>query len=295
MTKTALLLGASGKIARHFRPALRAAGWETRDYKRGTDMTAAAMGCDLIVNGMNPPNYHNWAEIIPAITTDVLAAAKASGATVIVPGNVYVYGNQPGPWSETTPHKPVSRKGRIRAEMEARYRKAAGEGVRTIMLHAGDFIGLGDDEDIMQYAYLRAIKSGKLTLLGPADVRRAHAFLPDLARAAVGLAEIRATLPAYCDVPFTGQTFSGAELKAEIERQTGRSLKTARFPWWIMSLAAPVWELAREMKEMRYLFETPHALDGKRLAELLPGFQPTPLSDVVSQTLTRFGVAQSGR
>ena len=45
------------------------------------------MGADVIDNGLNPPNYHNWAKLIPQITADVIAAAKASGATVLLPGN----------------------------------------------------------------------------------------------------------------------------------------------------------------------------------------------------------------
>src|SRR5690606_13945574 len=121
--QTVLILGASGKVGRNFGRAFAAAGWQVRNYDRQAgNMAAAAMGADVIVNGLNPPNYHNWDRLVPEITADVLAAARASGATVIVPGNVYVYGDQPGPWDAVTPHRPVSRKGRIRAEMEAQYR-----------------------------------------------------------------------------------------------------------------------------------------------------------------------------
>ena len=122
MTGTVLILGPSGKIGSHAARAFDAAGWEVRRYRRGTDMTSAAQGVDVIVNGLNPPNYHDWARQIPAITAQVIAAARASGATVIVPGNVYVYGTAPGPWSETTAYAATTRKGRIRTEMERAYR-----------------------------------------------------------------------------------------------------------------------------------------------------------------------------
>ena len=110
MTGTVLILGPSGKIGSHAARAFDAAGWEVRRYRRGTDMTSAAQGVDVIVNGLNPPNYHDWARQIPAITAQVIAAARASGATVIVPGNVYVYGTAPGPWSEETPQQATTRK-----------------------------------------------------------------------------------------------------------------------------------------------------------------------------------------
>lgn len=92
-----LVAGASGLFGARAAQAFQAAGWQVRRYQRGTDMNEAAMGADVIVNALNPPMYHDWAGLIPQITAQVLAAARASGATVIVPGNVYPYGDQPGP------------------------------------------------------------------------------------------------------------------------------------------------------------------------------------------------------
>jgi nucleoside-diphosphate-sugar epimerase len=283
--QTVLILGASGKIGRNFGRAFAAAGWEVRNYDRKKgNMAEAAIGADVIVNGLNPPNYHDWDRIIPQITRDVLRAAKASGATVIVPGNVYVYGDQPGPWDAETPHRPVARKGRIRAEMEAEYRKAAADGVRSITIHAGDFID-PEGDDVMRMFVLRALKGGKVTAGGDPAVVRTYAYLPDLARAAVMLAEIRAELPAFADIPFEGHAFSANALKVEIERQLGRGLTITQFPWWAMRLAAPFWELARELGEMRYLYGTEHRLSGAALARLLPGFKATPFAEVLAQSI----------
>ena len=284
MTQTALILGARGKIGRNFTAAFQAAGWQTRAYTRGTDMNAAAQGCDVIVNGLNPPNYHDWDTILPAITTQVIAAAKASGATVLFPGNVYNFGIQPGPWDENTPQRPVSRKGRLRVEAEARYRA---EGVRTIIIRAGDFIDPMADDSVMDYLYLNKFDKGIVTAPGKPDTPRAHAYLPDLARAGVMLAQKRAELPAFCDVPLEGLTFSAIELKDALERLTGRSLRLGGFPWWGLRLAAPFWELGRELTEMRYLYNTPHRLSGARMAALLPDFQPTPLDIVLRAVLAQ--------
>ncbi len=76
--------------------------------------------------------------MVPVLHAQVIAAARQSGATVIVPGNVYVFGaDTPGPWGQTTPHGAQNPLGRIRIDMEAAYR---GAGVRTIILRGGDFI-----------------------------------------------------------------------------------------------------------------------------------------------------------
>lgn len=283
MTGTVLILGASGKIGKHSARAFAAAGWTVRRFDRQSqDMTEAAKGCDVIVNGLNPPNYHDWATIIPRITGQVIEAARVSGATVLLPGNVYHFGDRPGIWSETTPAKPVSRKGQIRLKMEQDY---AASGVQTIILRAGNFIDPDGQGCVMSTVYLRSIEQGKITLPGPADTRQAMCYLPDWARAAVALAEMRQDLPGFVDVPFAGHTLTARELKSGIEKLRGRDIRFVRFPWLLFRLTGPIWELARELTEMRYLWNTDHALSGERLKQLLPEFETTPIDEVLRSVL----------
>lgn len=282
MTKTVLILGPSGKIGTHAARAFAAAGWTVKPYDRNTDMSAAAMGCDVIVNGLNPPAYHNWAMLIPEITARVIAAAKASGATVILPGNVYNYGSTGGTWDETTPQRATTRKGKIRIEMEAAYRAS---GVQTIILRAGNFIDPDHNGDIMTLFILKDIAKGKVTAGGDPDTLQTYCYLPDWAQAAVMLAEQREGLSNSEDVPFPGHAFTKNELKAELEKALGRPIRIAQFPWWIMRITAPVWELARELLEMRYLWDTPHRLGSARFDRLLPDFQTTELSKVMQAGL----------
>ncbi len=287
MTKTVLVMGASGLFGSHAARAFGAAGWEVRRFRRGDDMIRAAQGAEVIVNALNPPMYHDWKTIVPRITAEVIAAGKASGATVIVPGNVYVYGRETGPWGPDTPQRPVSRKGAIRVAMEAKYRRAADEGMRTIILRGGDFLAPAAENSFMNMVILKRLASGRITVASGMGVRRAWAYLPDMTRAAVALAEMREDLPAFSDVPFAGLTFSMEEVKTRLEAIMGQPLKVSRFPWWAMRLAAPFWELARELMEMRYLYDLPHALDPAPMARLLPGFRMTDLDAVLREHVAR--------
>ena len=291
MPKTALILGASGGFGGQVALALQDAGWTIRRYARGTDMTAAARGADLIVNGLNPPGYHDWARIIPAITTQVLAAGQASGATILVPGNVYPFGIQPAPWGPDTPHLPVSRKGAIRTTMEERYRDAAARGQRTILLRGGDFLLPGLAQNLMNGVILGKLAKGRVTSLGDPDALHAYAWLPDMARAATALAGLGDRLPAYADIPFPGHAFSLTDLAAQLSRLLDRPIRVTRFPTWLFTLTSPVWELARELREMLYLSSHPHWLDPGPLRHWLPDFQPTPLEEV----LRRLVAGRQGR
>jgi nucleoside-diphosphate-sugar epimerase len=278
MTSTVLILGASGKIGTNAARAFRAAGWSVRTYQRGTDMTASAAGADVIVNGLNPPAYHNWPVLIPQITKQVIAAAKASGATVIIPGNVYNFAAVPGTWDENTPQTPPTRKGKIRVEMEQSYRAT---GVRTIILRAGNFIAPGAPDDVMKMVILRAIKKGYITHAGRPDAMQAYAYLPDWARAAVLLADKRADLPGFADIPFPGHAFTITQLKATLAHETGRALRLRAFPWWLMRALSPFMEVARELQEMRYLWSLDHSLSDATFARLLPDFEATEMRIVM--------------
>ena len=290
MTQTALVLGASGGFGGQVALALQAAGWKVRRYARGSDMAAAAQGAALIVNGLNPPAYHNWDKLIPEITDAVLAAGKASGATLLIPGNVYPYGIQPGPWGPDTPHRPVARKGRIRAEMEARYREAASRGQRVILMRGGDFLLPEAPQMVMNRIILGEVTKGRVTAMGDPAALHAYAYLPDMARAAVALVALGTALPPYADIPFAGHAFSIDDLAARIARLSGRPMRVKRFPRWVFTLASPVWELARELREMLYLFDHPHQMDPAPLRRWLPDWQDTPLDEVIARHLRARGL-----
>lgn len=281
MAKTVLVLGAHGLFGSHAADAFAQAGWQVRRYLRGTDMTQAAKGADVIVNGLNPPGYHDWARLIPQITAQVIAAGLASGATILVPGNVYVYGDQPAPWTATTPHRPIAAKGRVRADMEAAYRAACNKGLRVIVLRGGDYMAPGNPAAVLNMVVMKGLAKGRLTAMGDATAMRAYAYLPDMARAAVGLAEVRDSLPAFADIPFAGNAFSIAQLAAALEPLMGRKLTIRPFPWWQMRLLSPFWELARELREMRYLYSTPHWMPAEPLQALLPDYRATPFDSIL--------------
>jgi nucleoside-diphosphate-sugar epimerase len=291
MTDTALVLGASGGFGGQVAQALQAAGWRVTRYQRGTDMSAAAKGAALIVNGLNPPGYHDWDRLIPEITASVIAAGRASGARLLVPGNVYPYGVEPAPWGPGTPHRPNSRKGRIRATMEAAYRQAAEHGgPRTILLRGGDFLLPEAPQMLMNRLILSKVAKGKVTALGAPDVQHAYAFLPDMAKAAVRLAELGDVVPAYADIPFAGHSFTIADLARRISRMTGRPMTVTQFPLWLFTVTSPVWELARELREMLYLNRHPHWLDPAPLRHWLPDWQDTPLDEVILRHLQALGI-----
>ena len=283
MTQTALILGASGRFGRACATAFTQAGWRVERFdRRKDDLMRAAQGVDVIVNGWNP-QYPDWATQVPGLHARVIDAAQVSGATVILPGNVYVFGpDAPTPWDARSPHLAQNPLGRIRVEMEAAYRNS---GVRVILLRAGDYIDTTASGNWFDMVLTKGVVKGRFAYPGDPDVPHSWAYLPDLAHVAVSLAEQRSELPVYCDVPFAGYTLNGHEMVRALNRVLARQVRLKQMSWPPIQLLRPVWPLARCLVEMRYLWNLSHSLDGAHLQELLPGFRSTPLDQALRQAV----------
>ena len=273
MSGKVLILGASGRFGRHAAEAFWNAGWRVNLFNRETDdLVRAARGVDVIVNAWNPP-YTEWARTVPAMTAEVIRAASLHDATVIVPGNVYVFGKSaPERLRPDTPHQATNPLGRIRTEMEAAYRAS---GVRTIILRGGDFIDTEASGNWFDEVIVSKLDKGIVTLPGPEDRPHAWAYLPDMARAAVALAERRETLEPFTDVGFPGYALTLGQLAERIGQAGGMDVRTRAFPWWQLVPALPFWAMGRRLFEMRYLWSMPHRIDSTAFDTLLPEFRAT--------------------
>ena len=316
-SKTALVLGASGGIGGEVARQLRDAGWTVKALQRGlaaaheardgihwlrgdalnaADVAGAAQGCNVIVHAVNPPGYRDWDRLVLPMLDNSIAAATAQQATLVLPGTVYNYGPDAFPLlGEDSPQRPVTRKGAIRVEMEARLRAATAHGIRALIVRAGDFFGPRAGNNWFSQGLL---KPGKpvTSISNPAAPGVGHqwAYLPDVARTMVELLERRDGLPAFADFHMAGHwDASGREMAEAIQRvvarQGGKPPRIAAFPWWLLNLASPFVTTFREMREMRYLWRQPVRMDNRRLVATL-GHEPhTPLDDAVEAALRGLG------
>jgi len=318
----ALVIGATGGIGGEVARALLAAGWQViglarqpedaarrarwvgdiewiaGDAMRAADVAVAARGVALIFHGANPPGYKNWRGLAMPMLQHSIEAAKESGARLVFPGNVYNFGPDAGALlREDSPQNPVTRKGRIRAEMEAMLAAAARSGTRSLIIRAGDFFGPHQPASWFKNAMVTPGKPVRAVVYpGKHDAGHAWAYLPDLAMTIARLAAIEATLPAFERVHFAGHWLErGIAMAESIARVTGQpDLTVKRLPWKLFYAAAPFSTFMREALEMRYLWDVSLRLDNERLRSLIGEETHTPLDDAVRQTLTAIGSLPKG-
>lgn len=311
--KTALVIGATGGIGSAVAKALLAHGWRVKalnrnpdrarkdsalasldwikgDAMRAEDVVAAAGGVSLIVHAANPPGYKDWDKLITPMMESSIAAAKAAGARILLPGNVYNYDPARDPVvSETTPERPVSRKGALRVEMERRLREA---GVKALIVRAGDFYGPGATTNSW---FGQMVRPGKpvrgVVYPGARKVGHSWAYLPDLAETMVRLAEREADLEPHAVFNFGGTWFErGEDMARAILRVAERPKDPIRgFIWPVVIAASPVVPMFREILEMRYLWKRPLRLDNAKLVAFLGEEPRTPLDQGIARALDALG------
>jgi nucleoside-diphosphate-sugar epimerase len=309
MTSRVIVLGGSGRLGRAAAEAFRAAGWQVASLVRGSSaapaapgteiievdardaesVIAAAAGADVVVHALNVP-YTEWAHFAVRFVDTAIAAAKENSATLVFPGNVYNYGaGMPAVIDETTAMQPTSRKGATRVAVEARLRDAAAAGLRVIVLRAGDYFGGEGTGSWFERVIIREIGAGHLTYPGPLDVVHEWAYLPDLAPALVRLVEAREKLAPFAEFGFAGHAVTGREFTGAIARACRRGFKVDAMPWRLLKLMGFVVPVFSELTDISYLWATPHAIDGTRLASVIGDLPHTPLDQAVAAALTALG------
>ena len=321
MQATVLILGARGRFGLAAARAFADAGWRVLGQMRpgaqaGADeriewlatdlqdtqaLAAAARGAAVVVHALNPA-YTNaaWRKQVAPMMDRAIAVTRALEATLMVPGNVYNFGAaMPALLREDTPQLAQTVKGRVRIDMEAQLQRS---GVRGVVIRAGDFFGSGRGT-WFDTAMVKRIQKGVFTYPGANGVGTAWAYLPDLARTFVAVAQQRAQLPAFEVLHFAGcqltaqQWLDALEPVARAQRWVAPRghVKLSRLPWPVIRLGAlfmPTWAA---LMEMRYLWDMPHGLANDKLTALIGPEPHTPLAVAARQALADLGLLARAR
>jgi nucleoside-diphosphate-sugar epimerase len=150
---------------------------------------AAIRGAAVVYHAVNVP-YHRQVDLLPGIQEAILGAVQAEGARLVVLDTLYPYGETHGEvMTEDTPWRATSAKGRMRAELDARYLAAHRDGrVNVAMGRSADFVG----PRVLISSLGGTVFPGALTggeVIGMGDIDLPHSYT-DIRNVAVGLATL---------------------------------------------------------------------------------------------------------
>jgi nucleoside-diphosphate-sugar epimerase len=249
----------------------------------------AARGAEAVYHCINAPYLARvWEETLPRIQENLVRAAGAAGARLVVLDNLYALGRTGGrAMDEETPPAPCSRKGELRARLHDALMAAAARGeVRAAVGRASDFFGPGAwAGSFLGERFWPAVLAGKPAAMPvrSLDTRHTYHFTRDVAEGLVALgldpgAEGPWMLP--CAPAVTTR-----ELVKRLGAALGRPIVVKTMPrpiLWAAGLAVPI---VRELNEMAYQWAEDFVVDDARFRARF-GDRATPLDEAARLTVS---------
>ncbi|MET9378621.1 NAD-dependent epimerase/dehydratase family protein [Streptomyces sp. NPDC002992] len=257
----------------------------------------ASRGAAAIYNCASPP-YHRWASGWPPLAASLTETAEATGAVLVMLGNLYGYGPVDGPMTEKLPPAATGPKGRVRAAVWEQARTLHEQGrIRAVEVRASDFFGPGvtGGGHLAARVVPRLLRGKPVSTLGDPDTPHSWSYVPDVARALVEVAgEERAWGRAW-HVP-TEPALSTREMidRFAAQSRTG-PVAVRRLSPAVLGIASVFSPLIRELKEVRYQFDRPFVADSSAY-EAAFTVRATPVEEQVRATVSwwreRLGTAR---
>lgn len=250
-------------------------------------------GAEAVVHAVNFP-ASKWQPYLVRATESIIGACEMSGSLLVFPGSTHALGRQTNrPLPETTPYQPSDKYGQVRAHIQELFETAANEGrIRALILRVSDLFGPTVRNPLVDGIFLSAAQGKPMTMYGNPEAPHFWCYMPDVAR--VTLAMMAMARSAHCFDRYEIINAPGHILRPQyrfhemVADVAGRSCKVDKKSWGSMKLASLKSPIAKELVEMRHLWDEGVLLDPEKLERLFPQFEPTPLNEAIATTLASY-------
>ncbi|UZX02650.1 NAD-dependent epimerase/dehydratase family protein [Arthrobacter sp. CDRTa11] len=249
------------------------------DLRDAESAMVALRGADVAYLTVGVPyTTRAWRRDWPTIMQNTIDACLAHGTHLVFFDNVYAYGQVEGPMTESTPIRPCTRKGRVRASLLRILEAASRErGLSCNIGRSADFYGPGASTSVFNNFVIDNIAKGKAPVwLFDAHQPHSMTFTPDIGRALAVLGTDERARGRIWHLP-TAPALTGADYLG---------LSGARPPYRTMSsgtlrMGALFVPAARETLEMAYQYEAPYVFDSSAFTTTF-GHTPTAYADGIA-------------
>lgn len=235
------------------------------------------------------PAYHRWGQEFDAMMTNVLQACAETGSSMVFADNLYMYQESPNaPLNESTPLKPTTRKGVIRARIAEMVLQAHRNGkVKIAIARASDFFGPGVDNAMLGSRFFPQLIAGKtVQWFGNPDMPHTFTYVPDFGKALVELGADGMGWGEVWHVPncITCTARDATDATAALTKQPVKLKGGGRLMLRMVGLFIPA---AKEMIEMLPHFEAPYVVDDRKWRSRMQT-KATPWREALSVTLASY-------
>ena len=243
----------------------------------------AAEGAATIFLCTNPP-YTDWETDWPPIFAAAIAAASATGAKLVVMGNLYPYGTPTGVMTEHSPETTTEKKGLIRkAGWQAVLAAHRHGDITAVEVRASDYFGPGSGGTAhLGSAFFRAVLESKTArVVGKPNVVHSWSYLPDIASTLIAAADYQGEWGRIWHVP--SAAYSRDEIAAQLNEIYGTKGTVSGYPQWLLRSLGVFSPMMREIWASSYQFVSPFVIDSAETQREL-GVQATDWKESLTAT-----------
>lgn len=233
------------------------------------------------------PRYSEWPEKFPALQKSIIDGLTGSDAKLVLIENLYMYGEMNGQaFSEESPYRAHTRKGRVRGEISKSALEAHRQGqLRVTAGRGGNFFGPWGLESTMGARVFYPLLRGKpAQLIGRIDLPHTHTYIGDFGKALVILGERDEADGQAWHVPNDQPKMTQGELVRLFAEEAGVEPRLSRMGKTMMAIGGLFIPEAKETVEMMYEFEKPFVIDSSKFEKTF-GMKAIPIREAIRETV----------
>ena len=243
----------------------------------------AAKDASTIFLCTNPP-YTDWAAKWPPIYEAAIAAASATGARLVVMGNLYPYGSPTGAMAEHSPETTTEAKGLIRQAGWAKIRAAHNAGnIQAVEVRASDYFGPGvpDPAHLGKSFFTTVLRSRTAHVVGKPQLAHSWSYLPDIVSTLIAASDNTGDGGRVWHVP--SSVVSRTEIVGQLNAHYGTQGKVSGYPQLLLRTIGVIHPMTHEVWASSYQFVVPFVSDSIETEREL-GVTATPWNEALIAT-----------
>ncbi len=243
-------------------------------------------GASVIYHCMNTP-YSTWNGTLVPMMKNLITAAAEHGSKLVYGDNLYSYAPQnDGVYNEGLSWEPVTRKGRIRAEILKMLKNAADDKqIRFTVGMASDFYGpnVTVSGHLGERVFANVLAGKAAQYIGKPELPHTFTYLIDMAQDLITLA-----LDDRADNEFwhvrNAPALSFNDIMELLSKEINRPAKLQAVPGFALTIMGLFNKDIREIKEMLYQFYNPFIIEDYKFKKTFGG-DATPLAVGLHKTV----------
>lgn len=248
------------------------------------EVNAAVRGSEVVYVTIGfPYKTKVWQALWVPFIDAVIQSCRRHKSKLVFFDNIYMYDRDHlDGMTETTPIRPTSEKGKVRAQVAQMVEEAHEKGqVDTLIARAADF--LGPYPNSVPYAtIIERLKAGKAAQwFGSKDKVHNFTYTPDAAMATAVLGNTPDAYGQVWHVPTDSTRLTADDWVQKFAAAFDTKAKTQVLPIGMMSFLGLFVPVLKEVKEMAYQYDRDYLFDSSKFEERF-GMSATPLDEQIS-------------